>query len=304
MFAHFKKLSLVFVILFISVIYTSNTFAQCSCSGKYRDITASKELELADAVFVGKVIEVHKTEPDKRNRYTETVRLEVKEFWKGELAETFTLVNEIYGCINGYDANEVFLIYAYKNKNGTYSTGCCCSRTTILSKADKDLKEFEESGLKAEKIIDNETSQNTQEEIAYYKTVFPPTMEKMTKADANVRKFVWEHWRNNRNGTVTREGINKHGEKYVANYKVKCFEDKNCQIFVKIERENAGRGGVKADKPIKQIEFIVDSVDRVKNPTNYYSNGEVNIISDDAEIRADLYFVRLKDENGKTISLL
>ncbi|MDQ3635733.1 MAG: hypothetical protein M3405_14670 [Acidobacteriota bacterium] len=163
MFAHFKKLSLVFVILFISVIYTSNTFAQCSCSGKYRDITASKELELADAVFVGKVIEVHKTEPDKRNRYTETVRLEVKEFWKGELAETFTLVNEIYGCINGYDANEVFLIYAYKNKNGTYSTGCCCSRTTIISKAKKEFKEFKENGLRSQKINENQSQQNEPE---------------------------------------------------------------------------------------------------------------------------------------------
>jgi hypothetical protein len=143
-----------------------------------------------------------------------------------------------------------------------------------------------------------------EEDTSYYKTDFPPTMNKMTEADENVRKFVWEHWRDKRNGTVTREGVNKHGEKYIGTYKIKCSENKDCKVFVEIKGENFGRGEVKPDKPNRHVSYVADSVDRVENPTDYYYTGEVNVISDNVEKTADLYFVRLKDENGKTKSLL
>lgn len=124
-------------------------FAQCACLQSRKDITASKELKLADVVFVGEVIEIRQTIPDKQNRYTETVTFKVKTAWKQEVEEFITITNEIYGCINGFDEKEEWLVYAYKSQNNKFRTACCCSRTKPLSKATEDLKEFEQNGDKA-----------------------------------------------------------------------------------------------------------------------------------------------------------
>ncbi len=42
--------------------------------------------------------------------------------------------------MNGFDHNEEWLVYAYRHADGTVGTYCCCSRTTLLAKADDDLK--------------------------------------------------------------------------------------------------------------------------------------------------------------------
>ena len=63
--------------------------------------------------------------------------------------ETFiTVRNTIQGCLNGFEAKEEWLIYAYDNGNGTFRTHCCCSGTKLFSKAAEDLKEFDEKGEK------------------------------------------------------------------------------------------------------------------------------------------------------------
>ncbi len=129
------------------------TFAQCTCSATYRDITAHNEFKLADVVFIGKVIEITKTARDKNDgSYVEIVKFEVKKAWKRDL-ETFVIIrNKIQGCINGFDENEEWLVYAYNKQDGMLVTYCCCSRTRLLSKAAEDLKEFEAKGEQPAKI--------------------------------------------------------------------------------------------------------------------------------------------------------
>lgn len=148
------------------------------------------------------------------------------------------------------------------------------------------------------------TSQKVQEETAYFKTGFPPTMKEMNEAAINVRKFVWQHWRDKKSGTVTREGINTHGEKYIVIYRIKCAENENCKIFIDMESENVGRGGIKVDKIVEKQNLVAISVDRIANPTDYYLNGKVEVIADNVEKAVNFYYVRLKDKDGGIIHLL
>ena len=126
---------------------------------QYRNITAHNEFKLADIVFIGKVIEIKKTEPDKNTgRYFETILFKVTKSWKQDLPAIFTIKNEIYGCITDFSKKEDWLIYSYKKQNGEYSTMCCCSRTKPLAGAVKDLREFEAKKEKPTKIIEISTS--------------------------------------------------------------------------------------------------------------------------------------------------
>ncbi len=104
-------------------------------------------------MFIGKVIEITKTARDKNDgSYVEIVKFEVKKAWKRDL-ETFVIIrNKIQGCINGFDENEEWLVYAYNKQDGMLVTYCCCSRTRLLSKAAEDLKEFEAKGEQPAKI--------------------------------------------------------------------------------------------------------------------------------------------------------
>jgi hypothetical protein len=144
------------ILLLLGLFYSgaSVTFAQCSCVAERRDITPHKEFELADAVFIGKVIEIKKTARDKdTGSYVETVKFEVRKAWKQDLDSLVIIQNKVQGCINGFDENEEWLVYAYKKQDGALGTYCCCSRTKPLSKAGEDLKEFEERGERPRKII-------------------------------------------------------------------------------------------------------------------------------------------------------
>jgi len=135
--------ALLFIAIFGSILLTSNeTCAQCSCLEPYVNITARAEFKLADTVFVGKVVAIKKGPADKDNRYIETVTFLVTRAWKHDVNSNLTINNEIYGCINGFEKDEEWLVYAYKNKDGTLRAYCCCSRTRLLTKADVDMKTF------------------------------------------------------------------------------------------------------------------------------------------------------------------
>jgi hypothetical protein len=143
------------ILLLLGLFYfgASETLAQCSCVAERRDITPHEEFKLADAVFIGKVIEIKKTARDKdTGSYVETVKFEVRKAWRQDLDSLVIIRNKIQGCINGFDENEEWLVYAYKKQDGTLGTYCCCSRTRLLSKAANDLKEFEAEGEQPAKI--------------------------------------------------------------------------------------------------------------------------------------------------------
>jgi hypothetical protein len=130
--------------------------AQCTCAPTYQNIAAQAEFKLADVVFVGKVIEIKNSPPDKATgSYIEVVKFEVTRAWKQDLENLLTITNKVQGCINGFDENEDWLVYAYRHQDGTLGTHCCCSRTQLLSRAAKDLNEFKKN-RKPRKILEPE----------------------------------------------------------------------------------------------------------------------------------------------------
>lgn len=143
-----KKLILSILFLSVFCLAVHQVFAQCACKAQYKNITAHNELKLADAVFVGTITEIKKSARDKSYSYVETVKFQVKNAWKQDLETFVTVRNTIQGCLNGFEAEEEWLIYAYDNGDGTFRTHCCCSRTKLFSKVVEDLKEFEEKGEK------------------------------------------------------------------------------------------------------------------------------------------------------------
>ena len=140
-------------VIIVLMLCCSLARAQCTCAPAYRNITPHSEFKLADAVFIGKVIEITKSPRDKNDdSYVEIVKFEVKKAWKRDLEPTVIIRNKIYGCLNGFDSNEEWLVYAYQSQDEPLGTSCCCSRTRLLSKATEDLKELEAKGERPTKI--------------------------------------------------------------------------------------------------------------------------------------------------------
>ena len=153
---HMKKSFLLLAIFASTFLADGEARAQCSCVPEYRDITAQKEFTLAHAVFVGKVVAITKSARDEKGNYIETVSFQVAKAWKHDLPSDLTITNHIQGCMNGFEQNEEWLVYAYKHADGTLGTYCCCSRTTLLGKAADDLKAF--SNEQPAKIIASKAS--------------------------------------------------------------------------------------------------------------------------------------------------
>ena len=135
--------TLLFIALFGPILLTANeSYAQCSCGVEYLNMTARDEFNRADAVFVGKIVTIKNTPPDKNNRYVQTINFQVTRAWKQDVNFNLTLTNKIDGCKNGFEENEEWLVYAYKNQDGTLGAYCCCTRTKPLANADDDVKTF------------------------------------------------------------------------------------------------------------------------------------------------------------------
>jgi hypothetical protein len=150
-----KVKTAIFIFIFTLCFGVFESNAQCSCVPSRKNITPTSEFKSADAVFVGKVIKLQKSERVKQTgSYTETVKFELESAWKTDLPKTVIVVNKIQGCLNGFEENEKWLVYAYKKSDGTFGTLCFCSRTTILSTAEQDLNEFEKNGEKETKVLE------------------------------------------------------------------------------------------------------------------------------------------------------
>src|ERR1051325_3497453 len=127
-----RKTILLVGIFGLLLLTTTKTNAQCTCATEYVHITAQKEFALASIVFVGKVVSVTKSDRDEKNSYIETVSFKVTKAWKHDLPADLTITNVIQGCVNGFEDNEEWLVYAYRNADGSVRTRCCCSRTKLL----------------------------------------------------------------------------------------------------------------------------------------------------------------------------
>lgn len=114
--------------------------AQCSCAKP--GITALEEYAAATVVFTGEIIDIQKSEPDKNNRYYETIKIAVDRAWKKNVDSTITVTGT-----DGWKVGARYLIYGYLNDDKlTYATRGCCSRTGPLEQTGKDIDAFFNAG--------------------------------------------------------------------------------------------------------------------------------------------------------------
>jgi hypothetical protein len=148
------------VILFIAVAFLFvpyKTFSQCACRPQN---TTNEAYKRADAVFVGKIIEIKKLS----SKETEfVIKFEVKQTWKQDLQRfvivTLTSENISKQSEGFYQTNAEWLLFANKSEDGKFKASVqCCTKTKPLSAAVEGgvFKSFKEMGLKPKKIIDGQ----------------------------------------------------------------------------------------------------------------------------------------------------
>lgn len=155
--------NLIIGILLVSTICFGNSTAYSQCgSCIYNYFSVYDEFKGANAVFIGKVVEIKKVEESKKtdtttntDYYEFKVKFKVETAWKNDLPETITITNTD-SRNSGFKLGESYLVYAHvlhpDNKNLGAYTGCC-TRTRLLSEAEKDLQEFKDKDEKPTNII-------------------------------------------------------------------------------------------------------------------------------------------------------
>lgn len=130
---------------------TDKIYAQCDCIKNY--VSAYDEFKGSDIVFVGEVIEIRKIRAFENSEYSEfEVKFKVVTSWKTDLNEIITLRNTASGS-SEFEKSKSYLVYARTLNNALRANFGCCTKTKPLSKASKDLQEFEDNGEKQTNIV-------------------------------------------------------------------------------------------------------------------------------------------------------
>ena len=155
-----RKIALSVLIVITFCLVAPKTFAQCRC---WPELTLREHFQRADAVFVGKVIEVEMVRQENADDYLRIMKVEVKQTWKQDMERVVTIKRyPEKGTTSSVQPNDELLFYAYKIKDeeGAFVAGGCCSRTKILLNAAEDLEQFRKMGEKPKKIIDMKAKPN------------------------------------------------------------------------------------------------------------------------------------------------
>ena len=121
------------------------------------------------------------------------------------------------------------------------------------------------------------------------------------RQQAEVRKFVWEHWRERRLGYVTFTMFSKEGEPSTSHVFVEPDEEGIWRVAVKIDRMVVERHGSKR-RHRSSNEYIAYALERIEVPTSGLD--EAILIPDTDLKKPDLYRLILKDRAGKVLSSL
>ena len=132
--------------------------AQCTC---WPHLTLREQFERADVVFIGKMIEAKDLVDDNTLSKVTLVKVEVLQTWKQDLERFVTIKYEHQPQFSfSFEPNFESLLYAYKNKDGTFHAWNCCLATKPLKYAAEDLKQFKKWGEKPKKVIEPKSPPN------------------------------------------------------------------------------------------------------------------------------------------------
>jgi hypothetical protein len=134
--------------------------AQCDCIGYTPEVRGSRygsaveDLNHSEVVFVGEVLETRKVAKPQNSSGEEhhefKVRFKVQRAWKRAVEEYVWVRNNVDYCIFRFETGKQYLVYAVAD--GDRLRTWYCSRTRLVSKAQKDLDEFDSHGVKATEI--------------------------------------------------------------------------------------------------------------------------------------------------------
>jgi hypothetical protein len=101
----------------------------------------AEELELAAAVFSGKVVEIRRHRQSADIFASIEAVLRVERVWKGVEGPTVSVFTSSHSaaCGYGFKQGRTYLVYAHRNSEGRLSVGIC-GRTRRLKDASEDLK--------------------------------------------------------------------------------------------------------------------------------------------------------------------
>ena len=147
-----RSLFLVTAIIFGATWAGSDAMAQCTCSPH---LTLREQFERADVVFIGKTIEAKDLVDENNLSKVTLVKVEVLQTWKQDLERFVNIKYEHNPQFSiSFEPNFASLLYAYKNKDGTFYAWNCCLATKPLKYAADDLKQFKNWGEKPKKVIE------------------------------------------------------------------------------------------------------------------------------------------------------
>jgi hypothetical protein len=128
-----KKLFLIIpiVICLYIMVLTVNPSVSYACKCVEQN-SVKEELELSDAVFKGKLIEM------KQERHSRKILFEVTAIWKGPSKSQIVLRDESSSCSIDFNKGEDYLVYA-KTYGDDVLTTHICDRTDELNNAEDDL---------------------------------------------------------------------------------------------------------------------------------------------------------------------
>jgi hypothetical protein len=121
------------------------------------------------------------------------------------------------------------------------------------------------------------------------------------KLEAEVRKFVWEHWRERRLGYVTFTKFSKEGEPSTSHLFVEPDEEGVWRVAVKIDRMVVESHGSKR-RHRSSTEYIAYALERIEVPTSGLN--EPILLPEIVSKKPDSYRLVLKDKDGKPLSRL
>jgi hypothetical protein len=129
-----------------------------------------------------------------------------------------------------------------------------------------------------------------QRDISTYETAKPYRIRLLdrdkARKEGEIRKFLWEHWREHRRASLSLTAYSTEGEQSVSNYFIEPGQSGNWQLVVQIDREVVDRGG-SGKRWREKVEYTCTALERIEPPHDLLHR--LIPIDRDAERRPESY---------------
>lgn len=144
--------------------------------------------------------------------------------------------------------------------------------------------------------IDKQKFVINKDNITY--TINPiPTSKEIKETLSKVREFIWEHWQNQKEGTVTLKSFSKEGAEGLTVFQIITPKIGKQQVIIRIESKNLKKDSLPGTK--KTLEFMAETLDRIElKKSELNKNKEIPQMD---SLSSKLYKIQFKDNKGKIV---